>query len=148
MKFPKSIRSSCLCGLLALAGFVLCPVDVLACSCAEPGPPKAELERAAAVFVGKVTKLEQNVERHQLTVTFEVRKAWKGAKEKKLTLTTPLDGAACGFSFGDEPGGEYLVYANADPDNPGSLETNICTRTKALAEADSDLKELGAPAKG
>jgi len=113
-----------------------------ACSCVPPPPPKQALAKSAAVFAGKVTDVKRDG--FQLRVTFEVSKAWKGTKGKTVEVTTATESAACGYGF--KKGTSYLVYCYA-PKAKGKkatvLSTNICTRTKTLASAKGDLKELG-----
>jgi hypothetical protein len=110
-----------------------------ACSCAPPPPPKQALEQSAAVFSGKVTAIRQ--EGFTKHVTFEVTSAWKGAPGAKVTIQTAADGATCGYGF--KVGDKFLVYCYQNPQDKRILATNICTRTKPLAEAAEDLKDLG-----
>lgn len=113
----------------------------LACSCMMPPPPPKALEQAAAVFSGKVTKIEGDVTK-QRTITIAVDQAWKGVETETVTLTTGPGGGMCGFGFQD--GESYLVYAyRSGEKKDGPLSTSICTRTKTLANAKEDLDALG-----
>jgi hypothetical protein len=110
-----------------------------ACRCKPPPPPKEALKNAAAVFAGKVSAKKAGGE---VVVTFDVSKAWKGVDAKTITVRTPRDSAACGFTFEMEK--SYLIYAHRDSEGAeAKLSTNICTRTKLLSEAKDDLIELG-----
>ena len=107
-----------------------------ACSCAEPPPPRVALERAMAVFTGKVVRIEKaEVERR---ATVEVEKNFKGAGGKTVVVNTGLGGGDCGYGF--KEGQRYLIYAHGEPN---ALSTNICTRTRHIDDAEQDLKELG-----
>jgi len=114
---------------------------VRACTCAPPPPPKKALKKSAAVFSGTVTSIKQ-VGSHNL-VTLQIKRTWKGTKGKTVTVKTHTSSAACGYQF--RKGTAYLVYCFQPPKNKKTkqLQTNICTRTKPLARAKEDLKELG-----
>jgi hypothetical protein len=120
-----------------------------ACRCIPPPPPRKALEAAAAVFAGKVVKIKQDEAASEVVVTFEVRTVWKGVDTKTVQVRTPGNSAACGNEF--EMDKSYLVYCHAtqaeakdgEKDPPRVLNTNLCTRTRALKDAEADLKELG-----
>lgn len=119
-------------------------VDIDACSCAPPPPPKVALKQAAAVFAGKVVEIEFDQAKYTKTVTIEVASAWKGDIGKRVKVTTAIHGATCGYGF--KKGGAYLVYCYANKpkgDEPVILRTNICTRTRPMATAAGDIKEIG-----
>lgn len=96
------------------------------------------MEKATAVFAGKAVKIVADPKHYEVTVTFEVSRAWKGDAGKTVAVTTARDGAACGFSFHEGDG--YLVYATAVENK---LYTGLCTRTQVLAHAKEDLGALG-----
>jgi hypothetical protein len=77
-------------------------------------------------------------------VTLRVSEVWKGPQTETLEVTTPRDGATCGYNF--KEGQEYLVYAywgpHGSPPRPG-LKADHCTETKPLSEADANLRVLG-----
>jgi hypothetical protein len=133
MRMPSAVYA-----LLAMA----VSSSAWACSCAPPPPPKQSLAKSAAVFAGKVTAVKRDG--FQVRVTFEISKTWKGTKGKTVEVTTASSGAACGYAF--KKGSSYLVYCYA-PKVEGKkatmLSTNICSRTKTLASAKADLKDLG-----
>ncbi|WP_239618309.1 hypothetical protein [Cohnella mopanensis] len=74
-----------------------------------------------------------------VSITFAVDQVWKGEVEKSTVVHTALSSASCGIeNFTVDA--EYVVYAYGEPDK---LETNICDRTKLLANAEEDLAGLG-----
>ena len=70
-------------------------------------------------------------------VQFEITKQWKGAPSQTTVVITRLSGEACGFPF--EENKEYLVYVVTEPKD---IQTGICTRTKNIAEAEQEIKQL------
>jgi hypothetical protein len=110
-----------------------------ACSCLPPPAPKVALEKAAAVFVGKVITIEEKDGRRK-EVKILVSKFWKGVTGDSVVVTTAIVSAACGFPF--EMNKEYLVYASSI-EVQKHLNTSLCTRTKKLEAAGEDLAELG-----
>ena len=115
----------------------------MACSYAVPQPPKKAMELAAAVFSGKVTKVERTGQ-FRLKVTIEIARTWKGTKGKSVEVITAASGAACGYGF--KKGESYLVYSHRSKDKdrrPGPLGASLCSRTKRLKAAGEDLKALG-----
>ncbi|HET8670035.1 MAG TPA: hypothetical protein VFM05_05240 [Candidatus Saccharimonadales bacterium] len=101
--------------------------------CKEPGTPLEELKEAAAVFIGKVKKV--NEDGRARIFEFEVEKYWKGASRKVINVHSGKHIYGSRFSMGQK----YLVYAYGE----GELGTSRCTRTKSLESATFDLKELG-----
>ncbi|MFD0694488.1 hypothetical protein ACFQZT_10335 [Paenibacillus sp. GCM10027628] len=114
-----------------------------ACSCA--GVSVAErLNRSNAVFTGEVIGIGRSVngEIGKLReYTFQVRKSWKGATDKQITIYS-YDGseASCGYSFDKRQ--TYLVYAYTGKN--GLLETNLCSGNLKDADAKADYALLGA----
>lgn len=125
----------------ALTG-ALCalPSVAVACSCAPPPAPKIALEKSAAVFVGKVTSVEKS--QFSSKFQFSVSKKWKGIEGNTASIVTASDSAACGINFDENR--DYLIYAFKS-EGDDQLRTNLCTRTKRVADAADDLAELGAP---
>ncbi len=134
---------------IVIAG-ALCAVPSIAqaCSCAPPPAPKIALEQAAAVFVGRVTSVEKLQTGSQYTSSnrfqFTVSKKWKGVQGAVATVISNGNSAACGIVFDSDR--DYLVYAFKNKDDD-QLQTNLCTRTKRVADAAADLAELGEPMK-
>ncbi len=110
-----------------------------ACSCAPLPEPQQAAEGADAVFSGTVLEVTSSGGL-QNQVTIRVDEVWKGAKCGEVTITTPLDSAACGYAF--QPDTSYLIYATKEK---GKLSTNLCTRTRLLSEAGDDRTALGPP---
>jgi hypothetical protein len=127
--------------LTTLCALLWSPV-AYACKCAEPEAPSAALASAKAVFQGEVSAIQDSG--NELVVTLKVPRTWKGidsAEEAKVR--TRRDSAACGFPFAI--GENYLVYASAlEPAQDGvSLQVLRCGRTRPIAEAADDMRELG-----
>ncbi len=118
--------------------------SAFACSCAPPLTPLEELDRSAAVFSGKVANIKEDSSRSAYEVRFFVERSWKGDFADRdfapsVTVFTALDSAACGYAFEEDE--KYLVYAYRSGE---SLDTNICSRTQPLGNAQEDLNALGA----
>ncbi|MNO64750.1 hypothetical protein D3C76_554870 [compost metagenome] len=133
--------------LIFMALLTVRPSVTYACSCVVPAEPLEALEQNSAVFVGKVVDIKETKgtiisSADPVKVTFNVDSSWKGVEGNKVTLTTALSSASCGFEFVE--GESYIVYANANgEENSGKLVASLCSRTKLLASASEDLKELG-----
>ena len=134
-------RVSLVSCVISIAVLVLSAESSLACVCL-PQSPAQELERATAVFSGKVLKVKRHKQSPDvyafLEVVFRVEEAWKGVNEKTISVFTSSTSLACGFSF--KRGLTYLVYAHG---KEGRLSTSVCTRTGILEDAYNDLEELG-----
>jgi len=99
--------------------------------------------RHAAVFTADVIGVEDDASSGLMRkkVTLRVLDSWKGVTTSDVILSTGIGRGDCGFDF--TPGTRYLIYGGWDRD--GELGTSICTRTKPLKDATSDLAELGPP---
>lgn len=144
MKSKILIALSLHLGLLISLAVTASPA--FACSCALPGPsPQDYLQGPTAIFAGKVIKIEKPTGSTSSTadlinVMFETSRWWKGPGTKTFTIFTAREGASCGYPF--KEGEKYLVYSSKEKES-GRWETGLCDSNKVLAEADSDLKELG-----
>jgi hypothetical protein len=136
--------------LLVVSSIVLlsCSTVVSACSCANERPPCEGFGSAKAVFIGRVIGAkEQRQERAQdgSTTTydvgeiyFKVEESFLGVKGARVVIHSGTGGGDCGYWF--LRGQRYLVYAYGESQD--SLGTNICTRTRLLADAGEDLEFL------
>ena len=106
-----------------------------ACSCAKPPEVEKAIETSTAIFVGKVSLVEQGKTGTEFNVSLEVRRAYKAIKGKSVLL---FQESMCGFSF--KKGKTYLVYATADDE--GHLTASICSRTTLAKKASKELKIL------
>lgn len=136
-----------LSGLLLLVSlYAIQPSDVFACSCAGPPEVAESLERSAAIFAGKVTRIAGPAQKLVMSsadpvhVTLEVTEIWKGELNPVAELTTAMSSASCGYDQ-FAVGSEYLVFASAES---GRLATGLCDGTKLLTAAGKELSELGA----
>lgn len=91
---------------------------------------------SAAVFLGKVTKAETKGDVE--IVHFQVEKYWKGTVKKKAKVKVY---ESMRFQSPYTVGVKYLVYATKD--NEGNLTDFRCSRSNDVANASSDLKQLG-----
>ncbi len=108
-----------------------------------PGTVAEEVERADAVFVGKVVAMDIPTgliisSADPVRVTFSVSSVWKGSDDKTLIVITKRDSASCGYPFEEDK--EYLVYAYID--EQADLHANLCSRTALLSDAQEDLALL------
>ena len=136
--------------VLAVLGFVfLIPDCAFACSCAILGNQKeiveSGLSSSDAVFSGEVVDFEKSplpttmitvMSPRPATATLRVSEVWKGPERETLEVSTSSQETACGVPF--EEGREYLVYAYGEQ----GLETDLCSQTKPLSEAGTDLAVL------
>ncbi|WP_160035296.1 hypothetical protein [Paenibacillus sp. An7] len=135
--------------ILLIISLVLIPLTTFhsskayACSCAYANA-KEKLELFTAVFEGTVIdigKTKSSSQSSQLReYTFAVERAWKGVKDKQITIFS-LDGGSesCGYQFSKDQ--TYLVYASLDKDD--TLVTSLCSNNLLSSKAGEDLKQLG-----
>ena len=138
--------------VLAVLGgvFLLFPQCAYACSCAGSMDAERALADSEAVFSGEVAEVEEGPTIRMWgisgvrtsTVTLRASEVWKGPQRETLEVSTPRDGATCGYPF--KEGQEYLVYAYTGKQG---LEVDLCNGTQRLAEAEADLEVLGASKK-
>lgn len=140
-----------LIGTLGILGLMVGTAAIvgMACSCASEADALLALEKADAVFAGRVVALELvtrfdedptvSFTTEDLMVTVAVHSRWKGDAADQMVLYTAFTCCVCGFSF--QIGEEYLIYAYANED--GTLRTSMCSRTAILEGASADLVLLG-----
>lgn len=85
-------------------------------------PPCANFTRAAAVFLGKVIKIEgldgkEEYPAGARKIRFKVLENFKGADNPTFTLTTPDSNAACALNI--KAGQTWIIYAGHDIDGKG-----------------------------
>ena len=135
------------------------PPSCRLCDCRRPPPPTTELAGAAAVFAGRVEAItsddsiptrdstwspaeerewsERLAEQRQIRL--RVSRVWKGSFPETAVIVTGGGGGDCSFDF--TVGEEYLVYVF--PSRRGGLYASSCSRTRPLANAADDLRDLG-----
>lgn len=146
-----TVKNSPVIMLILLTGSNAARLD-----CSKPISVPEELNRATAVFSGEAVAEEYRKmdfsasggvgEAEVLVVKFRVKRWWKGAGVEKAVLYTSVTKVPGGGTsslaedFRFRKGVSYLVYAYGSADK---LRTSACTRTRKLAEAEEDLRELG-----
>ena len=114
-----------------------------ACSCVTPGSPSEALANSKLVFAGAVVSMKEHEppfgirilsSSYPTTVAFKTSVLWKGPMSHAFSLTTARFEASCGFTFYE--GEKYLVYSR------DGETVSLCSRTRLLREADTDLAEL------
>jgi len=125
-----------------LAGLWLISAPALACKCMllTPTEAYAQADGVLEARVVEVRELAADAEHPGARRSVKVRvvRAWKGVEAEQLELITNADSAACGFDFKVDQ--SYFVYASTQD---GALWVNACSRTRAMADANDDLKVLG-----
>lgn len=127
-------------GLLAIIGGA--GTRAMACSCAGESAPCQEYWEVSAVFIGTVIEgrlvmvKEGDYEHQQRAVRLSIDEAFRGVEGAEVEVLTGLGDADCGFGF--RRAQQFLVYAYRS-ETDQKLHTNICTRTRAISEADPDL---------
>lgn len=128
-------------GLLFLGAAIgLGAIEAMACSCA-PVSVSDSYKKMDAIFEGKVISVKGKTGSSwsPKMVMLHVNEKFKGlGPERKVIIGTAAISASCGSHF--EAGKAYLVYAYRNID--GTLETNLCTRTRQLSEAKADILVL------
>jgi hypothetical protein len=85
-----------------------------ACSCVQPTPQQAAAV-AGLVFAGVVRDLDRPAAAGSgdpVVVTFAVSEVYKGEVSATMRVSTPADGAVCGYQFVE--GNRYLVHARIE----------------------------------
>ncbi|MCD9025020.1 hypothetical protein [Cohnella silvisoli] len=145
----RTLAFSLCFAIILLAGSLLKPQAVHACSCAAPESAekqvRKELEHKSAIFAGTVVKVTPprfNIimsSADLVKVTFKVSRVWKGELGRQAVVYTAMSSASCGIE-NFQVGTKYIVSAYKDSK---PLETNICDLTKPLASAGAELAILG-----
>ena len=122
--------------------------EASACSCVPLRPVCEGVGSASAVFVGRVVGgAEQktaddgkgNKVKYDVgTIHFAVEEVFSGVIGSKVDIRSGTGGGDCGYWF--KRGERYIVYAYGDAKK--GYGTNICTRTRPVAQAAEDLSYL------
>lgn len=139
----QRVRLALIVGALA-ALWALQPCAAWACSCAADATPQLEHERATHVFVGKLVDITNGAPLPpgdaSVRASFAVTEVWKGPSVERITVASDGPNTSCAM-VPWRKNETYLVYANAAS---GTIFTNICARTRLIADAGDDLQFLGA----
>ena len=124
------------------------------CSCSGDSTVTPETANYyAAVFEGQVVQIRlverpivsdkpEGPKSRTLHVTLRVSRSWKGVDQPEVEVTTPVEGATCGYHF--EVADSYLIFARGE--EPASLYVSTCSSTRRSKPDDPALAVLG-PAK-
>ncbi|AKT43298.1 hypothetical protein [Chondromyces crocatus] len=108
-----------------------------ACSCIPSPPVEVALQKASAVFAGRIISVTRPKDGGNVVAKFAVSRAWKGVSGKTVEVSTSSHGASCGLNL--KQGEERLIYADT---YDGGLWASICTRSALLADAKEDVALL------
>lgn len=130
--------------LFVVCLFTISASIVQACSCADPSQ-RSKFRRADVVFLGEITRYTflGNISKDSQLVqsaSFQVKRQWKGAKQKEIRLLLPIDGPG---TCGDMPltvGMQYLVYAYREKE--GLVTYGDCGPNVPAGYANEDIKKL------
>ena len=134
MRITRFALSFCLISILAVFSLET-PSAVKSWKCRVP-PVNEAYENSKAVFVGEVTKIIKDGD--VKTFTFKVEKYWKGATSREIAINVR---ETARYQAWFEEGEKYLVYARGSEKDEKLWEAR-CSRTKSLADASEDIKEL------
>ncbi|QOY38082.1 hypothetical protein AWH56_011395 [Anaerobacillus isosaccharinicus] len=114
------------------------PALTSACNCDVPDNATEALDKANAVFKGKVIKLkEETIDGEKYDVALiSVSETWKGIKNSQVKVYT--DWTSCQFELEEEK--EYLLFPYKYHDR---LIVINCGRSTEIKYAQEDLLELG-----
>jgi hypothetical protein len=114
----------------------------MACTCTPIKSIRKEFLNSSSVFIGRVisiTPVQISIDSVNTTtqyrVVFELKQGFKNAWKKRIQVITGAEDD-CGFRFLKD--NEYLVFTIGGL----VLETNQCTRTRELVEAEIDVMVL------
>jgi hypothetical protein len=133
------LRISIVVGLLTISASI-----VQACSCADPSQ-RAKFRKADVVFLGEITdhgffdginKDSQLVQ----SVSFAVKRQWKGPRQKQIRLLMPFDGPGMCGDMKLKPGSQYLIYAFREKE--GLVTYADCGPNIEASYAAEDIKNL------
>jgi hypothetical protein len=136
-----------LIGSLLLLPF-LWVTPALACSCRPEGPIAQEYQDYDYIFKGtvvrKLRKDLNNLDRSERFTDYEyvlrVSKTYKGQIDRRVIVYSGIDSAMCGLNL--TSGKPYLVWVRENPNGGRGFEVSICTRTRAVSDAQEDLEWL------
>jgi hypothetical protein len=141
--------------LLSFVWLLLAATVALGCTCqrnifgtvkSEKEQVKEERKYSEVVFSGIVTEIIVDEKAHTFEARFKVLESWKGVERETISLFGGTECCFCEYMF--EVGESYLVYASARVGYQNKLGTTICSRTKPLSQAATDLKYLEKKKKG
>lgn len=151
-------------GVIAAFTGLIAPDSASVCSCALPGPVRAEIAEATAVFRGLAIDVEQRPTDGDATgryvterATLEVLEVWKGSFNvgDHVLIQSSFGPGQCGLPVRNSPvtieedrpdgtsvpmkiSGEWIVFARGEQ----PFEISICTLSQPIEGAGGLAKEL------
>ena len=116
--------------VLAFASLLVGGAQAWACECKQM-TEEAAMADAEVVFHGKISEAVDSDDSSTVTVSVDVKRAYKGGKKLEpgasVDVTTSADTKACGVDF--YVGRSYMIYASK---RDGELHTTTCAKTRKL----------------
>ncbi|HEV3218987.1 MAG TPA: hypothetical protein VGZ48_04405 [Candidatus Acidoferrales bacterium] len=126
-------------GMFALFVWTALSPGAGACACIQPTSGLVCQSSSTTVFAGRVARIDIDSSRNR-HVFFEVTAAYRGMTEKSTEVLAGSGMSDCDFSFTD--GESYLIFASVQA-GTGKLETNVCSGTRLLSQAQGYIDLLG-----
>ena len=115
--------------------FIVCfAVPSLACTCGKADQTKSYVA-SSTIFSGKVTSLDKDKSGQWQLAKVQSDHVYKGAGAN--FVRTAIFESSCGYTF--QVGQSYLIWAT---ENGGQLSTGLCSLTKPLLQAETDIAWL------
>ncbi len=115
---------------LASTSLLVGGAQAWACECKQM-TEEAAMADAEVAFHGKISEAVDSDDSSQVTVTVDIKRAYKGGKKLKagssVEVTTSANTKACGVDF--YVGRSYMIYASK---RDGELHTTACAKTRKL----------------
>ncbi len=133
-------------GILLASAVLLFATEAAGCQCGARPSLQESLE-ATAIFEGTIVDKRVVFATYYdeifpaVEYEFAVSRSWKGVSSRRVWLLGGYSNCATHF-WGNE---RYLVFASPHWEKPGALSSSICSRTRSIAAAGDDLRELGEP---
>jgi MYXO-CTERM domain-containing protein len=143
----RGLASSVSAVFFASSALLSAGASAQSCPCGPKADVQSALHASVAVFEGHVHDVRfLKSDPPYVEAQMRVVRAWKGMNAEQATVLSPPIGtdesahASCTYAF--EPGESYLVYATARGED-GRYAVTMCSRTRAVDEAQDDLMALG-----
>ena len=133
--------------ILTICILILTNISGLACNCDGTLSIDQAIKNADFIFAGRVKSVSPVYKEGyknvyvEVLVEFTVDTIYKGGKTKTVKIKTWSSSGMCGFPFKQDE--SYLVYSTKiKVANGFEFHTDLCDRTKKMANASYDIPEL------